>query len=171
MGPTCSIVYENEPIEPGTMNRPPRPFTLTFFNRRELGISLLQGIVITIASLLIYQLAVHDGFNEDQTRTLVFTVLISSNVVLTLVNRSFERTIFETLAYKNVLLTGVIAATVILTVLIYNIPAASRFFGLGETTAYHITISVVAGAVSVLWIEIVKWFRITSRSSRQTPIS
>jgi Ca2+-transporting ATPase len=37
MGPTCSIVYENEPIEKNTMLIAPKPFTKTFFQ--------LEGIV------------------------------------------------------------------------------------------------------------------------------
>jgi Ca2+-transporting ATPase len=31
MGPTCSIIYENEPMEKNMMAQPPRPFTSTFF--------------------------------------------------------------------------------------------------------------------------------------------
>lgn len=32
MGPTCSIIYENEPIEPNLMQQKPRPFTNTFLS-------------------------------------------------------------------------------------------------------------------------------------------
>src|SRR5690606_18857835 len=32
MGPTCSIIYENEPMEKNTMLQKPRPFSTTFFN-------------------------------------------------------------------------------------------------------------------------------------------
>lgn len=32
MGPTCSIIFENEPMEKNTMSQKPRPFTSTFFN-------------------------------------------------------------------------------------------------------------------------------------------
>src|SRR5690606_38988214 len=51
MGPTCSIVYENEPMEKNTMVQRPRPFTTTFFNFKELATSVLQGLVITMGSL------------------------------------------------------------------------------------------------------------------------
>ncbi|MEP7318436.1 MAG: HAD-IC family P-type ATPase, partial [Panacibacter sp.] len=47
MGPTCSIVYENEPIEKNTMQQPPRPFTTTFLSFREMLLSIIQGIMIT----------------------------------------------------------------------------------------------------------------------------
>lgn len=41
MGPTCSIVYENEPMEKNTMTQPPRALGETFLNFSELGISIL----------------------------------------------------------------------------------------------------------------------------------
>jgi len=51
MGPTCSIVFENEPPEPGSMARPPRPFQNSFLFRRQLFFSMVQGVVITAACL------------------------------------------------------------------------------------------------------------------------
>ena len=54
MGPTCSIIYENEPIEKNSMNQPPRAFTMTFYNFRELFTSIIQGLAITFAALFIY---------------------------------------------------------------------------------------------------------------------
>lgn len=89
MGPTCSIIYENEPMEKNTMIRKPRPFTSTFFNVKELFTSIIQGLVITVGALSIYQYAIYGGFNEATTRTMVFFVLITANLFLTLVNRSF----------------------------------------------------------------------------------
>ena len=40
IGPTCSIVYENEPLEKDGMRRPPRPLSLTFLTWKELSISI-----------------------------------------------------------------------------------------------------------------------------------
>jgi Ca2+-transporting ATPase len=84
MGPTCSIIYENEPIEKNTMDQKPRVFTDTFFNWKELANSIIQGIMIAAGSLIAYQYAVTSGLSEAVTRSMVFTVLISSNIFLTL---------------------------------------------------------------------------------------
>ncbi|HQX05129.1 MAG TPA: HAD-IC family P-type ATPase, partial [Flavobacterium sp.] len=51
MGPTCSIVYENEPIEKNAMQQKPRKMTETFLNWRELSISIIQGVMITFGVL------------------------------------------------------------------------------------------------------------------------
>src|SRR5690606_26121164 len=89
MGTTCSIVYENEPMEKDTMQRKPRKMTETFLNWKELSISIIQGLIITAGVLFAYQFAVQKGSNEETTRAMVFTTLIFANVFLSLVNRSF----------------------------------------------------------------------------------
>jgi Ca2+-transporting ATPase len=81
-------MYENEPMEKNTTQKP-RPFTNTFFSWKELSTSIIQGLVITLGTLSVYQFAVYQGFNEHVTRTMVFLVLVTSNVFLTLINRSF----------------------------------------------------------------------------------
>jgi len=82
MGPTCSIVYENEPIEKNAMQQKPRKMTETFLNWRELSISIIQGLMITVGVLFAYQLAVQNGASEEKTRAMVFTTLIFANVFL-----------------------------------------------------------------------------------------
>src|SRR5690606_41294224 len=39
MGPTCSIIFENEPIEPDSMNKAPRKLSTSFFSFNELSMS------------------------------------------------------------------------------------------------------------------------------------
>ena len=58
MGPTCSIIFENEPMEENTMQNKPRPFATSFFNWNELTTSIIQGLAITMGSLLGYQYAI-----------------------------------------------------------------------------------------------------------------
>ncbi|MDL5512392.1 cation-translocating P-type ATPase [Arenibacter sp. M-2] len=156
MGPTCSIIYENEPMEKNTMIQKPRPFTTTFFNFKELITSIVQGLVITLGSLSVYQYAVYEGYNESLTRTMVFMVLISSNIFLTLINRSFLYSIWTTLKYKNNLVPLIIGITLILSALLLYMPPFTRFFQFEALSGGQLGISVVVGIVSVLWYEIVK---------------
>lgn len=163
MGPTCSIIYENEPAEPNILLHPPRKKSYHIFTFSELGVSVLQGIIITIGCLGIYQWSVYQGWSEAVTRTLVFTTLISSNVLLTLENRSFSYSIFHTLFYANRLLVFIIGATIAITVIILYIPGISNFFKLAVITSFQLCICLVMAAASVLWMEIPKWIhRITT---------
>jgi Ca2+-transporting ATPase len=157
MGPTCSIIFENEPMEKNMMVKDPRPFTTTFFKFRELVTSILQGLVITLGALLVYQYAVANGYTEATTRTMVFMVLIFANIFLTLVNRSFYYSILTTLKYKNRLVPLIIGITLILSLLLLYIPVFTRFFEFKSLKAGQLGISFLVGGVSVLWFELVKW--------------
>jgi len=156
MGPTCSIIFENEPMEKNTMSQKPRPYTTTFFNWKELTTSIIQGLAITVGTLFAYQYSVHQGFDEAHTRTIVFTVLIAANIFLTLVNRSFYYSIFTTLKYKNNLILLIIGITVAITGFLLFIPPLTKFFKFELVTASQLFICIAIGFVSVIWYELVK---------------
>ncbi len=159
MGPTCSIIYENEPMEKNTMNQKPRLFTTTFFDWNELTTSIIQGLMITAGALLIYQYAVWKGFNESTTRTMVFTVLIAANIILTLVNRSFYFSILTTLKYRNNLVPIIIGITVAITALLLFVNPFTRFFEFETLNYLQLSISILVGFASVIWYELVKWWK------------
>ena len=157
MGPTCSIIYENEPMEKNTMVQKPRPFTTTFFNWKELTTSIIQGLVITAGTLFTYQYAVHHGFDESLTRTMVFTALITANIFLTFVNRSFYYSILTTLKYKNTLVLLIICITIAITGLLLYVNPLTRFFELEHLNLFQLSISIGMGFFSVIWYELIKW--------------
>lgn len=159
MGPTCSIIYENEPAEKNIMLQKPRLFTSTFFNWRELTTSVIQGLAITIGCLFIYQYAVQQGSNENITRTMVFVTLISANIFLTLVNRSFYYSIITTGRYKNNLVPVIITATVVLMVLLLLVTPLSNIFQFERLSLLQLLAGITAGFVSVIWFEAVKFFK------------
>jgi len=159
MGPTCSIIYENEPMEKNVMAQKPRPFRDTFFNFHELGTSILQGLVITAGTLFIYQYAVSHSYNEEITRTMVFVTLISANIFLTLVNRSFYYSVFTTLGYRNPLVPVIIGITILLTAAVIKIPFFMDLFEFGELNVPLILTAALTGAISVLWYELIKIFK------------
>ncbi|MEP2237600.1 MAG: cation-translocating P-type ATPase [Maribacter sp.] len=156
MGPTCSIIFENEPMEKNLMIKKPRPFSTTFFNYKELTTSVIQGLIITIGALAAYQYSVSVGFSENTTRTMVFMVLIVANIFLTLVNRSFYYSIFTTLKYKNNLVPLIIGLTIILSLSLLYVPVLTRFFEFESLTIPQLGTTIVIGAISVLWYELVK---------------
>ncbi len=159
MGPTCSIIYENEPMEQNAMEQKPRPFTTTFFNFHELSTSIVQGLVITVGTLLIYQYSVQQHYNEEVTRTMVFITLIAANILLTLVNRSFYYSILTTLRNKNNLVPMIILITIALTASLLVIPPFTHFFKFEILSWSQVVICIVTGSISVVWFELVKAFK------------
>ncbi len=162
MGPTCSIVYENEPIEKNTMTQKPRPFTTTFFNWKELSTSIIQGLVITIGTLSCYQFAIYQRFDESVTRTMIFVVLVTANIFLTLVNRSFYYSIFTTFLYKNNLVPIIISITITITGLLLYVKPLTNFFQFEQLEISQLLMAIGVGFLSVIWYELVKlWKRAT----------
>jgi Ca2+-transporting ATPase len=163
MGPTCSIIYENEPMEKNTMLQAPRPFSSTFFNWKELAVSVLQGLIITAGTLSAYQYAVWQGMDEASTRTMVFTVLIAANIFLTLVNRSFYYSIFTTIQYKNNLVPIIIMITIAITGVLLYVKPLTTFFLFERLSITNLCISIGIGFLSVIWYEVVKLIKRSSK--------
>ncbi len=159
MGPTCSIIYENEPMEKNMMLQKPRSFSSTFFNWRELMTSIVQGLAITAGTIFIYQYAVGQGSSENVTRTMIFLTLISANVLLTLVNRSFFYSVITTSRYKNNLVVIIIFITAVLMGLLLFVKPLSNIFKFESLNATQILISIGVGFISVIWYEGVKFFK------------
>lgn len=159
MGPTCSIIYENEPMERNLMLEKPRPLTTTFFNLKEITISIIQGLVITLGLLFMFQYCIQEGFSETYTRTSIFLTLIASNIFLTLENRSFYYSIFTTIRYKNNLVLIIIGLTMALTSLLLFVPVFSKFFLFEMVDYKQIRLSILIAFVSVMWMEVYKIFK------------
>ena len=156
MGPTCSIIFENEPMEKNSMIQKPRPFVSSFFNWNELMTSIIQGLAITVGTLLIYQYAVYIGLDEAQTRAMVFAVLIVSNIFLTLVNRSFYYSIFTTLKYKNNLVAMIIGITIMISALLLYVPSFANFFEFGKLSISNLLVASLIGFIAVILFEFIK---------------
>lgn len=159
MGPTCSIVYENEPMEKNTMLQRPRVITDTFLNGKELSISIVQGLVITLGLLFIYQYSVRGGADEGLTRAMVFSTLVLSNVFLSFTNRSFYFSVTDTLKTKNNLLLGVTALVILGLMIILYVPSVASFFYLTPLHPPQLGMSLLVASVSVLWFEGYKWIK------------
>src|SRR5690606_24617712 len=151
------IVYENEPMEKNTMQQPPRIMTDTFLNWRELSISIIQGLAITAGVLFAYQWSLRNGGDEEKTRAMVFTTLIFANILLSLVNRSFFYSVFDSFKNKNPLFPLIIGLTLILLFAILYYKPFADFFHLAGLNVPELGTAFSVAAVSVLWFEGYKW--------------
>jgi Ca2+-transporting ATPase len=157
MGPTCSIIYENEPIEPGTMQRMPRQTAGNFLSLKQLTMSMVQGIAITTACLGVGWYYIHQGSTDATVRAVIFVTLLFSNIFLTLVNRSFKYGIFTTLRYKNNLVPMVIVVTLLFIAATIYIPAVSNLFRINALPWPMLVTSIVVAMAGTCWIELWKW--------------
>ena len=166
MGPTCSIVYENEPMEKNTMTQKPRPMSETFLTMKELVISIIQGLVITAGVLFIYQLTYGNGGDEDITRSMVFTTLIFANILLSFANRSFYYTMFESFRNKNNLLIYITLGTLGMLMIMLYVGPVTQFFKLNSLNLNQLLTAASAAIISVMWFEIYKLIKRTFNSKK-----
>lgn len=159
MGPTCSIVYENEPMERNTMLMPPRPLSSTFLSWREMSMSVLQGLLISAGVLFMYQYSIAHAGNEEQTRTMVFCTLIIANIFLTLVNRSFYFSMIDSFSNKNSLMVLILSVTLLLLAAMLFVPFIRDFFKLELISPGAFFACLVTAGISVLWFELFKWWK------------
>ena len=153
MGPTCSIAFENEPAEAGQMRQPPRPLTATFLAGAELGRSIAQGLGIAGAVLGVYYVAMRQGQGVAEVRTLAFATLVLSNIFLTLSNRSFTQSVFQTLRVPNRILWLMLGLTLALLLTTLLMPAAQRLFGFVPVPLAGLGWCTLAALVGVGWVE------------------
>jgi P-type Ca2+ transporter type 2C len=168
MGPTCSIIYENEPIEKGILQAPPRRASVEFLSVRELSFSILQGIIITISVLGLYYWYMQQGYPDTTVRSIVFVTIILANILLTLVNRSFSKPLWVTLRYKNILITYIIGLTSILLLFILTVRPARDLFNLSPISLNQFMVCAFCALIAVLWVEVFKVYAAFKRSGQYT---
>lgn len=159
MGPTCSIIYENEPIEPGTMSRPPRKLSDTFLSFTQMFNSIVQGLMITAGCFLSGYFYLLNGGDEFEIRTAIFITLLFCNILLTLTNRSFYFGVFTTFKNKNPLITYMIIITFILIAVIQLVPAVTNLFDLSKLSIYGLLSCFVVSFIFTWWFEIFKFYK------------
>ncbi len=159
MGPTCSIIYENEPMEPGTMLRPPRKQGNTFLSAKQLIVSIVQGLVITAGCLGLGYYYMQAGQDETTVRTVIFITILFSNIFLTLLNRSFYYAVFTTLHYKNNLVLFITGISLLFIAAFLYVPFIQHLFRLHTISFSIIISSVLVALISTTWVEVWKYFK------------
>ncbi len=99
--PACSLLFEAEPEEDDIMRRPPRRPDQRIFNKRNVVISLLQGLTVLLFVAAVFSFGHLRGMDEMEIRALTFTTLVFANLGLILTNRSWEHTIWMTRRQPN----------------------------------------------------------------------
>uniref|UniRef100_B8HUZ0 ATPase, P-type (Transporting), HAD superfamily, subfamily IC n=1 Tax=Cyanothece sp. (strain PCC 7425 / ATCC 29141) TaxID=395961 RepID=B8HUZ0_CYAP4 len=156
--PACTVVFEAEPAEANIMQRPPRNPHEPLFSRQTLNLALLQGSTVLVVLLVVFALTLPGGGATD-ARTLAFTTLIIANLSMILTNRSWSRTILETLQTPNRALWWVLGCTIVFLLLILYIPVARDLFRFSFLHPSDLLISLVVGGLSVLWFEGLKLWK------------
>ena len=157
--PVSSIVFEAEPEEAGIMARPPRKPDAPLFDTALLLHGLLQGGVVMLAALGIFQLGIHDEHGEQVARCMAFVTLVIGNLGLVLTNRSITSSAFRVLTRPNRALVFVIITTMTALTLAVSVPWLRGLFGfaplgwprLTEAAGAALVCIVVNDLIGIIW--------------------
>ncbi len=166
--PACSTAFEAEPEEADVMRRRPRDPAKPLFDRHMVGVGLLQGICVLAAVLAVFAIAIARHQGEGTVRALVFATLILCNLGLIWVNRSWTRTILETLKFRNVALWLVTGGALTFLGLALSVPIVRELFRFASLGIRDAGLSIVAAVASIAWFELMKWRNGGAPRARQT---
>ncbi|MGE5807652.1 MAG: cation-translocating P-type ATPase [Nitrospirota bacterium] len=154
--PACSVVFEAEPEEADVMTRPPRRPGVPLFERRTVGISLMQGLIVLAVLLAVFTISLKRGQSGEEARALAFATLIIANLGLILANRSWSRVITDTLRTPNTALWWVAGGALLFLGLVLYVPFLRGLFRFSFLHITDVAICMTAGAFSILWFELLK---------------
>lgn len=163
--PACSVVFEMEPEEPDIMDREPRDPRQPLFGKNMVSIGFLQGIGVLAALVLIYFWGLGRGLAENHLRTLIFTTMVFSNIMLITTNRSWNKSLIRIFQTPNKAMTFLVVGVLALIILVTQVPAVTSIFHLHRISVLEVFLCLVIGNISVLWFEVYKLFRAPKQPS------
>ena len=113
-------------------------------------------MIISVGVLGLYYYFMHRGDSLEQTRTIVFTSLVISNIFLTFANRSFSKTTYYTSRYKNALAPFVLLISAGFLAALHLIPVVRNVFRLTPVSIVQLSISFGVAFACVGWFEVYK---------------
>lgn len=162
INPACSIAFEAEPAESNIMQRPPRDPQVPLFGKHTLLISLSQGLMVLLTTLVVLSCAMQSGASAETTRALTFATVVIGNLGLILVNRSWQHSILLTFHSRNRALWWVTGGAFSFLVLTLTLPFMREVFHFAPVTGMQFALCVIAGMGSVIWFE---WFKVLRRTT------
>ena len=156
--PSCSIVFEAESEEAGIMRRRPRSSTESLFQRRFVGMSVLQGAGMLAISLAIFAVAYSRGQGEADARALTFSALVLMNLALIATSRSRTLNVWKSLREPNPAMWWVTGSALVLLALVLYVPWLRSLFHFSTLHSGDIALCLGAGVAGGAWFEGVKRF-------------
>ena len=156
--PACSVAFEAEPEERGVMTRPPRNPKQPLFGRRNILLSLMQGLTTFVIILVVFIVAgrLRHG-SPDERRTLVFVTLVFANLCLIFTNRSTTRTVIGTMRTPNQAIWWVTGGAIALLAAVLYVPFLRGLFQFVTLHSLDLAVCFAAGLASILWFEGLKF--------------
>ncbi len=127
------------------------------FSGQLIGWGLLQGATAFVLVAVIFVVALRRGMPEVEVRALAFVSLVVTIVSLIFVNRSFSASLITALRRPNQVLFIVLLAVLMMLSLTLLWPVARGLFRFGPLHLDDLALTLGAGAVVLVLLEVLKF--------------
>jgi Ca2+-transporting ATPase len=166
--PVCSIVFEAEGDEANVMRRPPRDRDEPLFSWRTVAWSLFQGCAVLAVVIALFGGALNYGLPETEARALAFVALVLASLVMVLVNRATDASLFNAFRRPNPALWYVAGAAVMVLTLAVYVPSVRELFRFGPMHADDLAAAVISAMALLFLFEAIKLW-LNGRLTRRSP--
>ena len=153
----ASSAFIAEPAEKSVYTRKPEREE-KFFNKKMITGIFTSGFSLFLAVLISYLYAQSQGFSIIQIQTFTFSTWVIGHIFLALVVRS-EQSILKVNFFSNKLILLWILATIILLLVVLNIPFFRTELNLASLSIAQLGTITGITFVSIFWQEILKLFK------------
>lgn len=157
--PACSTVFEAEKEDGKIMKRSPRKINQSMFNLKTVLINLLQGFGLLIATFALFVFAVKSGRSEMEARSFAFASLVLANLLLIVVNLSWNKNIFQIIMKANKTFFVAVIGTLIALFAVIYVPFLADLFHLAPLHLNDFVLIIFAVSVGLMWFEMLKFFK------------
>lgn len=154
--PACSIVFEAESEEPDIMLRKPRSTAVRLFDKHTVIYAVTQGLGILAIILGVFLLGKKLEYSENIIRAMIFIVLVVSNLLLIVANRSWQVSWKTVISKPNPALWWVIGIAFGLLVSVLFIPFLRDLFYFHSLTLNQALFCILFGIGCVGYLEALK---------------
>ena len=154
--PSCSTVFEAEKEDDDIMKKPPRHLKQKMLNKSVVFLSLMQGLSVLVVSLGIYYIALQMKLSTNEARTLSFASLVFANLIMIMVNLSWNSSILKILRAKNRALKYVVIGSLVALFAVIYVPFLRELFYFEVLSFVDILIALGGAVLSLIWFEGVK---------------
>jgi Ca2+-transporting ATPase len=157
INPACSIVFESVPEEKNIMDRPPRSLKESLFKRNTFIVSLLQGVSVLAVVFTVYCYALSIKMSDNECRTLAFTTLVFSNIMLIVTNLSWSKNMIDILKAPDRVVWWMLSGIIFALAAVLYMPFLRSLFHFLPLSLSRLGLALAGGILSLLWFEGLKW--------------
>jgi len=154
--PICAIAFENEPVEPGTMQQPPRRPGELLLGASQLAIAGIQGSLLLGASFGVYAAGISSALGTNMARAIAFIAFTAGNLVLIRVVGTRRSTLAHLFARDHGAYWSVATIAVAVVALCITLPSLQGLFHFQAPPAKLTIIGLSVGVASALLFDLAK---------------